>query len=109
MIKGLLALIKSGFLFKPFTIAGVIFGGYFAYINPKNADLYIAIKTAEPYLQIAVIAFFISIFSKESYEYDNFKLKAFFSKFTSTFIHTLIIFICSICFILLTSVETSQN
>lgn len=73
MIKGILALFKTGIIFDPFVLLG-IFMGLFVALAPNQVSVRILMEQKSFYLLILLLAFLYNYLLKKVYKDDGFTL-----------------------------------
>lgn len=73
MIKGILALFKTGIIFDPFVLFG-IFMGFFTALSTHQETLKILYQQNSFYLLILLISFIYNYFLKKVYKDDGYTL-----------------------------------
>lgn len=70
MIKGILALFRTGIIFDPFVLVGILMG-FFAALSPNKEAVEILFKQNSFYLLILLVAFLYHYFLKKVYKEDG--------------------------------------
>ena len=73
MIKGILALFRTGIIFDPFVLFGIVMG-FVASLSPNKEAIEIIYKQNSFYLLILLIAFLYHYFLKKVYKEDGYTL-----------------------------------
>lgn len=73
MIKGIMALFRTGIIFDPFVLLG-IFMGFFTALTPNKEVMEILYQQNSFYLLILLIAFLYNYFIKKVYKDDGYTL-----------------------------------
>ena len=73
MIKGFLALFRSGVIFDPFVLLGVVMG-VFAVVTPNKEAVEALLKQESFYLLILLLAFLYNYLVKKVYKDDGISL-----------------------------------
>lgn len=102
MIKGFLALFRSGVIFDPFVLAGVLMG-LFAAITPNKEAVEVLFKQNSFYLLILLLAFLYNYLVKKIYKDDGLSLDylRMGGKIIASFIKFIISCVFSILFVLM--------
>ena len=76
MIKGILALFKTGIIFDPFVLGGIILG-FFTALTPHKEVMETLFKQNSFYLLVLLIAFLYHYLLKKVYKDDGYTLDYF--------------------------------